>query len=223
MSMIGEPTAGEPARPVFIGIAGGTGSGKTTVAEAILRQLPGVSILVIPQDAYYKDRSDLPLDERAHINYDHPLAFDTELLIANLEALRRWEPIEMPVYNFRVHNREPYTRHVEPADVVIVEGILILDDARLRELLDIKIYVDTDADVRILRRLLRDIRERGRTVESVVDQYLTSVRPMHLQFVEPSKRYADIIIPEGGENRVAIDVIAAKIENILARRARSSH
>lgn len=206
-------------RPVFIGIAGGTGSGKTTVAQAILRRVPRARAALIEQDAYYKDQSHLPLEERRRINYDHPSAFDTELLVEHLDRLAAGQSIEKPVYDFATYTRTPLTVRVDPVDIIIVEGILVLEDPRLRERLDIKLFVDTDADVRVLRRLMRDIKERGRTVESVVEQYLQTVRPMHLQFVEPTKRYADLIIPEGGLNEVAIDVLAGKIRAILDERA----
>ena len=202
-------------RPVFIGIGGGTGSGKTTVARAIFQRLKGESLVIIEQDSYYRDLSHLPFEERVKVNFDHPLAFDTELLLAHLDALAARRPVAKPVYDFKTHTRTAATMNVEPHDVIILEGILVLEDERIRDRLDIKLYVDTDADVRILRRLMRDIKERGRSLEAVIEQYLTVVRPMHLQFAEPSKRYADIIIPEGGENQVAIDIIASKIEWIL--------
>lgn len=205
-------------RPVFIGMAGGTGSGKTTVTQAILGQLPGESVTLIEQDSYYRNLSHLPFSERIKNNFDHPEAFETELLVQHLGALSRGETINKPLYDFVTHTRRAETTPVEPRDIIVVEGILVLEDQRLRDMLDIKIFVDTDADVRILRRMVRDINERGRTMDSVINQYLTVVRPMHLQFVEPSKRYADIIIPEGGENRVAIDIIAAKIGSIIAER-----
>lgn len=205
-------------RPVFIGVAGGTGSGKTTVARAIAERVPKATVAVIEQDSYYKDQRDIPLEERAKVNYDHPSAFDTPLLVAHLERLAVGQPIEKPVYNFSLHTRENYTERIEPRDIIIVEGLLVLWEASIRELLDIKLFVDTDADVRVLRRLERDIRERGRTLESVISQYLSSVRPMHLEFVEPSKRYADVIIPEGGHNEVAIDMIATKVAALLAER-----
>ena len=170
---------------------------------------------MIEQDSYYKDQSHLSMEERVKTNYDHPMAFDNDLLVEHLKALINGESIEKPSYDFTVHNRSKETAIVESRDIILVEGILILEDPRIRELLDIKVYVDTDADIRILRRLVRDINERGRTVESVVDQYLNIVRPMHLQFTEPSKKYADIIIPEGGHNYVAIDLLMAKIRDIL--------
>lgn len=202
-------------RPVFIGIAGGTGSGKTTVAQAILARLPRARASLIEQDAYYHDLSHLPMEERRRFNYDHPSAFDTDLLVHHLDELAAGRPVAKPVYDFATYSRTGRTVLVEPTDIVIVEGILVLEDERVRRRLDIKLFVDTDADVRVLRRLMRDINERGRTLESVVQQYLTTVRPMHLQFVEPTRRHADLIIPEGGFNEVAIDVIAAKIRSIL--------
>jgi len=205
-------------KPVFIGIAGGTGSGKTTVARAIVERVPRATVAVIEQDSYYKDQRDIPLEERLKVNYDHPSAFDTPLLVEHLKKLAAGQPIDKPVYNYTLHTREDYTERVEPRDIIIVEGLLVLWESSIRELLDIKLFVDCDADVRVLRRLERDIRERGRTLESVIRQYLTSVRPMHLEFVEPSKRYADVIIPEGGHNEVAIDMIATKVASLLRAR-----
>jgi uridine kinase len=202
-------------KPVVIGVAGGSGSGKTTVTKAIYEHFKGHSILMLEQDYYYKDQSHLPFEERLNTNYDHPLAFDNDLLIEHLHKLLNYEPIEKPVYDFKLHTRSKETIHVEPKDVIILEGILVLEDERLRNLMDIKVYVDTDADIRIIRRLLRDIKERGRTMDSVIEQYVSVVRPMHNQFVEPTKRYADIIIPEGGQNHVAIDLMVTKIQTIL--------
>lgn len=204
-------------RPVLIGIAGGTGSGKSTVAKEIYNKFDEVCIFMIEQDSYYKDQSSIPFEERCKKNYDHPDAFDNELLIDHLKNLIDLNVIEKPIYDFETHNRKKETVKVEPRDIIIVEGILVLQDPKIRELLDIKIYVDTDADVRIIRRLLRDINERGRTVDSVINQYLTVVRPMHMQFIEPSKRYADIIIPEGGHNKVAIDMMVANIKHLLQK------
>ncbi len=199
------------SKPLLIGITGGTGSGKSTVANAIYRNFKKETISIIMQDSYYKDQSDLTYEERTKTNYDHPHAFDTDLLIRHLKSLLHGEAIEIPIYDFTIHNRKKETLREEPKDIIIVEGILILEDERLRDLFDIKIYVDTDADLRILRRLTRDIKERGRTLESVINQYLTVVRPMHLQFIEPTKRYADLIVPEGGRNRVAIDILVSTI------------
>lgn len=202
-------------KPVVIGVAGGTGSGKTTVAKEIFRNFESKSILLLEQDAYYKDQSEKTMEERVRTNYDHPLAFDNELLLDHLQRLLKKQPIEKPVYDYANHTRSKESVTVEPKDVIIFEGILILEDARLRDLMDIKVFVDTDADIRIIRRLVRDIEERGRTLESVINQYTSVVRPMHLQFIEPTKRYADIIIPEGGQNRVAIDLMVTKIRSVL--------
>lgn len=203
-------------RPVIIGVAGGSGSGKTTVVRNICDRLEGC-VAVIEQDAYYKDQSHLPMEERRKTNYDHPLAFDNDLLISHLHQLLERKPIEKPVYDYTQHTRSRETVTVEPKDVIILEGILILEDEKLRSLMDIKVFVDTDADVRILRRIERDVKSRGRSLDSVIRQYLTTVRPMHLQFVEPSKRYADLIIPEGGFNQVAVDLLVNQIRTILAR------
>lgn len=205
----------EVKKPILIGIAGGTGSGKSTVAREIFRSFPSEKICIIMQDSYYKDQSNLSFEDRIKTNYDHPNAFDTELLICHLKDLLDGKKIEKPIYDFTVHNRKTEVEIVEPREIIILEGILILDDKALRDMMDVRIYVDTDADLRILRRLVRDIRDRGRTMESVIEQYLTVVRPMHLQFIEPTKRYADLIIPEGGKNKVAIDVLVAKIRQHL--------
>lgn len=206
--------------PVLIGVAGGTGSGKTSVTKAISEKLGKDSILIIEQDAYYKDQSDKSFEERLKTNYDHPLAFDTDLLIEHLNKLLRYEPIDKPVYDYKRHTRSKEVIRLEPKEVIILEGILVLEDERLRNLMDIKVYVDTDADIRIIRRIVRDTRERGRTLESVIDQYINVVRPMHNQFVEPTKRYADIIIPEGGHNTVAIDLMVTKIKSILETKSK---
>lgn len=203
------------SKPIVIGVSGGTGSGKSTVAKAIFQSLPSENILIIEQDAYYKDQSELTFDERIKTNYDHPLAFDTPLLIEHLKSLCQYESIEKPIYNFAKHNREKETITVEPRDIIILEGIMILEDKSLRDLMDIKIFVDTDADVRIIRRITRDITERGRTLESVIDQYLTTVKPAHDQFIEPNKKFADLIIPEGGYNKVAIDIMTTKVMAIV--------
>lgn len=204
-------------RPIFIGITGGTGSGKSTIAREIYKKFGEQCIAMIEQDSYYKDQSHLSFDERIKTNYDHPDAFDTVLIVKHLNMLLSGQAIEKPIYDFEKHNRRSETIRVEPRDIVIVEGILILQEPEIRELLDIKIYVDTDADVRIIRRLVRDINERGRTVDSVINQYLNVVRPMHMQFTEPTKRHADIIIPEGGHNKVAIDIIVANIKQFLQK------
>ncbi|SER73239.1 uridine kinase [Gracilibacillus ureilyticus] len=202
-------------KPVIIGVAGGSGSGKTSVTRQIQNRFEDQSVLVIEQDFYYKDQSDIPMEERLKTNYDHPLAFDNDLLVKHIETLSAHEPVDKPVYDYTLHTRSDEVIPIEPKDVIIIEGILILDDPRLTELMDIKVFVDTDADLRIIRRLLRDIKERGRSIDSVINQYIQTVRPAHLQFIEPSKRYADIIIPEGGQNTVAIDLLATKIEKIL--------
>ncbi|MCT8976915.1 uridine kinase [Clostridium sp. CX1] len=204
-------------RPILIGITGGTGSGKSTVAKEIYKKFNKDCIAMIEQDSYYKDQSHLSMEERIKTNYDHPNAFDTALLIEHLKDLLDSKSIEKPIYDFEVHNRKKETVKIESREIIIVEGILILQEEKVRDLLDIKIYVDTDADVRIIRRILRDINERGRTVDSVINQYLNVVRPMHMQFIEPTKRYADIIIPEGGHNKVAIDIMVANIKQILQR------
>lgn len=201
--------------PVVLGIAGGTGSGKTTAAEEILKALGAQNAVIIPQDSYYLDRSQLPLDDRNRINFDHPSAFDWKLLKTQVRALRAGRSVERPVYDFHTHARMPETIPVEPRHVLILEGILIFDEPELREMMAMKIYVDTDADMRFIRRLQRDVRERGRSLESVIEQYLSTVRPMHLQFIEPTKRYADIIIPEGGQNRAALETIVARVQYLM--------
>lgn len=198
-------------KPITIGVAGGTGSGKTTIALKILERVGFDRVAYVPHDAYYRDASHLPPTERARLNYDHPDALDNELLISHLRQLQAGKAVEIPVYDFVTHTRRPETRHVEPQPVILMEGILIFADKRLRDMMDVKIYVDTDADLRFIRRLKRDIEERGRKPESVINQYLTTVRPMHLEFVEPSKRYADVIIPEGGYNEVAIEMVVARL------------
>lgn len=202
-------------RPIVIGVTGASGSGKSSVSKRILEIFSEMSILVLQQDFYYKDQTHLPFEERLKTNYDHPLAFDNDLFIEHLEKLMKGQTIDKPVYDFANHTRSTETIHQEPRDVIIVEGILILDDKRVRDLLDIKIYVDTDSDICLARRILRDINERGRTVDSVINQYVEVVKPMFHQFVEPTKRYADIIIPEGGYNQVAIDLLATKVRSIL--------
>lgn len=196
-----------------IAIAGGTGSGKTTFANKIVEQLPQ-HVCLLTHDAYYKDNHHLTYEQRCNLNYDHPESFDTPLFVEHVRALREGKPIERPVYNFSTHLREQQTLSVEPRDIILVEGILILENPSLRSLFDLKIFVDTDADVRILRRITRDIEERGRTLGSVIDQYLNTVKPMHEAFVEPTKRYADVIIPEGAFNEAGFDVIMARIRHL---------
>jgi uridine kinase len=201
--------------PVIIGVAGGTGSGKTTVAQEILVRAGAHLITFIQHDAYYRDLSHLPREKRALQNFDHPDALENSLLIAHLQSLKQGRAIEMPVYDFTTHTRTDETLRIEPHRVILVEGILIFADAALRALMDVKIYVDTDSDIRFIRRLQRDIADRARTMESVIHQYLGTVRPMHEEFVEPSKRYADVIIPEGGFNTAALDMVVARIESLL--------
>ena len=208
------PAPGRDARLV-IGLAGGTGSGKTTVAEAIVHALDGERVAFLEHDAYYQDLRPLPFEERAAQNFDHPDAFETDLMIAHLRRLRAGEAVSKPIYDYATHLRTEQSIPVEPAPVIVVEGILVLAEPELRDLMDLKIFVDTDADLRFVRRIQRDIKERGRSPESVIEQYLATVRPMHLQFVEPSKRHADLIIPEGGENRVALEVILSSIREFL--------
>ncbi len=200
-----------------IGIAGGSGSGKTTLARLIMERIGPEHIAFLPHDAYYRDFSHLPPEERARVNYDHPDALETELLIQHIQALKAGRAIERPIYDYTTHSRKKETIRVEPRPIILVEGILVLVEPKLRALFDLKLYVDTDPDIRFIRRLTRDTRERGRTVEMVIEQYLNTVRPMHLEFVEPSKRYADLIIPEGGLNTVALDVILARIRDRLAQ------
>jgi len=205
-------------KPIVIGVTGGSGSGKTSVSRAIYSEFTGKSIMMLAQDSYYKDQSDLPFEERLKTNYDHPLAFDTDLLIKHINQLLNAEAIEKPVYDYTMHTRSDEIIYQEPRDVIILEGILILEDKRLRNLMDIKIYVDTDDDIRIIRRIKRDMEERGRSLDSVIDQYLNVVKKMHEQFIEPTKKYADIIIPEGAKNQVAIDLMTTKIRTIFEDR-----
>ena len=201
--------------PVILGVAGGTGSGKTTVARAILHAVGKDRLAFIAQDSYYRQIEWESPEQLAAHNFDHPSSIDTELLVAHLEALKRGEVVEAPVYDFVHHRRKSETLRTEPRRVVLVEGILLLAEPTIRQLLDFKIYVDTDADVRLKRRILRDIHERGRDLDDVLRQYMATVRPMHLEFVEPSKRWADVIVPEGGENRVALEMVSARVEQLL--------
>ncbi len=198
-----------------LGVCGGTGSGKTTVARRLLERVGVHRVAYLPHDAYYKELGHLPVEERAKTNFDHPDAFDNELLLEHLKQLKAGKAVDIPVYDFKMHNRRAEAIRVEPQPVILVEGILIFADKQLREQMDVKIYVDTDADLRLLRRLQRDIEERGRSLDSVMNQYLNTVRPMHLEFVEPSKRYADVIIPEGGFNEVAIEMVASRLRALI--------
>ncbi|HKQ09460.1 MAG TPA: uridine kinase [Blastocatellia bacterium] len=201
---------------MIIGISGGTGSGKTTVTQKIITSVGADNVVYLQQDAYYRNLGDMPLELRHKVNFDHPDAIDISLMMNHMEALRAGETIEQPTYDYATHSRRAEAIHVEPRPVIIVEGILVFFDPQMRRLMDLKIFVDCDADIRFIRRLDRDVHERGRSLDSIISQYQTTVRPMHLQFVEPSKRYADIIIPEGGHNEVGIDMITCKIQSILA-------
>ena len=207
-----------PLKPLVVGIAGGSGSGKSTVARRLTEALQGSSVAFIDMDAYYRNFAHLPMEERRRINWDHPDAFDWELLLEQLRALAAGLPIEKPVYDFATHTRAAVALSIAPADVIVLDGILLFTDERVRELCDVKVFVDADADVRVIRRIRRDTRVRGRALEEILDQYLTTVQPMHLQFVEPSKRYADIIVPRGGHNQVAIEMLVAKIRQRLETR-----
>jgi uridine kinase len=201
--------------PFLIGLAGGTGSGKTTVANAIVKRVGEERIAILSHDSYYRDFVDLPKDILDRQNFDHPDSLETELLVRHLKALKQGMVVETPIYDFKLHRRAAETRRIEPRKVILVDGILIYAEPELRKLFDVKIYVDTDADIRLIRRLKRDMAERGRSVESVVEQYESTVRPMHMEFVEPSKRYADLIVPEGGENMVALDFLFARLRELL--------
>ena len=202
-------------KTITMGVAGGSGSGKTTVARRILERIGFDRVAYVPHDAYYHDLSHLPPAERGQLNFDHPDSLDNDLLIVHLQELQAGRAVEIPVYDFKTHSRVAETRHVDPQPVILVEGILIFADKRLRDLMDVKIFVDTDADIRLIRRLQRDISERGRSAESVINQYLRTLRPMHLEFAEPSKRYADVIIPECGFNEVAIEMVAARLRALI--------
>ncbi len=203
-------------KPILIGIAGGTASGKTSIAEKIKDMFSDTkSVLILRMDDYYKDQSHLSMEDRYRTNYDHPFAFDNDLLIAQLKDLLAGKAIDKPTYDFTTHNRSPIVEHLEPADVILLEGLFVLESEALRQLENIKVFVDTEADIRFIRRLVRDVKERGRSLDSVVNQYVSTVRVMHNTFIEPTKRYADIIIPEGGSNTVAIDLLATKIQSII--------
>jgi len=203
------------SRPYIVGIAGGTGSGKTTVAEKLATAMPPGRCVTLEHDAYYRDQRHLSPEERAAINYDHPAALDSALLARQLGDLRHGRSVDVPIYDFATHTRRHETRRVEPARVIIVEGILVFAEAALREQMDIKIFVDTDPDIRLMRRIRRDLEQRGRTFQSVRDQYYATVRPMHIEYVEPTKRWADLIIPEGGDNRVALDVLLGQLWRVV--------
>ena len=203
-------------KPIIIGIAGGSASGKTTIAKYIYETFQKTnSIAIIREDDYYKDQSDIPFEERVKVNYDHPDSLETDLLVRHLRELKHGRPVQCPVYDYTVHNRSDKTTAALPNKVILVEGILVLQDERLRDMMDIKIYVDTDADIRLCRRIKRDVNKRGRTLESVLTQYQTTVKPMHEKYVEPSKRYADLVVPEGGKNMIALDMILGRIQRHL--------
>ena len=202
-------------KPIIIGVTGGSGSGKTSVSRAILANFPNAKIAMIEHDSYYKDQSHLTFEERVTINYDQPLAFETDLLINHLKELIADRPVDIPIYDYTQHTRSEKSYRQEPQDVFIVEGILVLEDQRLRDLMDIKLFVDTDDDIRIIRRIKRDMQERGRSLDSIIEQYTRVVKPMYHQFIEPTKRYADIVVPEGVSNLVAIDLINTKVASIL--------
>ena len=202
-------------RPIVFGVAGGTASGKTTVAQSILQAVGASQVAYLEHDAYYKDMGHLPLAGRAQLNYDHPESLETDLMVQHVERLLLGESVQVPIYDFTQHRRTAQTKHVKASPIILVEGILIFTHARLRQLMDIKVYVDTDPDVRFIRRMARDMEERGRSLDSIVKQYLDTVRPMHLEFVEPSKRYADVIIPRGGLNRVALDMVVSRLMELL--------
>ncbi len=204
--------------PYLIGICGGSGSGKTLVAQSVVRALGAGQVLFMEQDSYYKDLSHLPFEERQHVNFDHPSAFDHDLLLKHLKALLAGQPVQMPEYDYAHHTRSGHVTEILPREVLLLDGILVFEDRRLRELMDIRVYVDTDADVRLARRIRRDIAERGRSLDSVLEQWETQVRPMHDQFVEPFKRYADVIIPQGGMNTVAVDMLITKVRSLLEKR-----
>jgi len=215
-----ESTRGGRPKPLVIGIAGGSGSGKSTVARKVAEALSQSSVAFLDMDAYYHNFAHLPMEERKRVNWDHPDSFDTTLLVSQVQALCAGRSVDKPVYDFVTHTRSERTERVNPADVLVLDGILLFVDEALRGLCDVKVFVDADADIRLIRRLNRDVQKRGRTLEDVIAQYLETVHPMHLQFVEPSKRYADVIVPRGGHNAIAIEMIVAKIQNRL--RARSA-
>jgi uridine kinase len=202
-----------------MGVAGGSGSGKSTVVREVRRHFPAPETSLVSHDAYYRDLAHRPFDGRVDVNFDHPQSLETELLVEHVERLLRGEPVDVPVYDFATHTRRAETQRLDPSPIVIIDGILVLAEARLRSLMDLKVFVDTEADLRLIRRIRRDTRKRGRTAASVIRQYEATVRPMHLEFVEPSKRYADLVVPEGGYNRVAVDLVVTRLKNLLAGRA----
>lgn len=202
-------------RPLIVGIAGGTGSGKTTIAQKVAATLPAEQVSILEYDAYYRDRPELSFEERSQLNFDHPDALDSALFIEHLRGLARGEPVDVPEYDFTTHRRRAETRRVNPTSVIIVEGILVFVDPQMRDLMQIKLFVDTDTDIRVFRRIRRDMEHRGRTFQSIRDQYYRTVRPMHLEFVEPSKRWADLIIPEGGNSVVALELVSARLRNYV--------
>jgi uridine kinase len=204
-------------KPFLIGVAGGTGSGKSTVVKNLHKVLKGHELICISHDDYYNDQAEMTMEERVKVNYDHPSALETSLLIKHLKALSAGKQVEKPLYDFKENTRKAETETVFPAPVIIIEGILLFESRELRQLMDLKIFVDTDADIRLIRKITRDIEERGRTLESGINQYLTATRPMHLEFVEPNKRYADVIIPEGGENKVALDLVLARVREVIQK------
>jgi uridine kinase len=215
--MRGRVQCGNVTAPLIIGVAGGSGSGKTTVVRRIVETLGGADVTVLEHDRYYRDHPELRLEERAALNYDHPDSLETSLLVEHVQVLKGGRPVDVPVYDFARHARKTTRERLTPHAAVIIEGILIFADAELRALMDVKVFVDTDSDTRFIRRLQRDVSERGRTVDSVIDQYVNTVKPMHLEFVEPSKRYADVIVPEGGHNQVAIDMLMTLIRSLAPK------
>ncbi len=208
-------------QPIFIGVCGGSGSGKTTIVNRINAEVPEKSIAIMEHDAYYKDQSNLTYEQRCKTNYDHPFAFDTDLFVEHIKELKKGNTIQKPIYDYGIHNRKTETITTVPKEIIIVEGLLIFYEERIRDLLDIKIYVDTDADIRILRRIIRDMNERSRSLDSIINQYMSTVRPAHEQFIETSKKYADIIVTEGGNNLVAVDLMVTKIKSLLEHANRS--
>jgi uridine kinase len=209
-------------RPITIGVAGGTGSGKTTVSTALIERIGADNVIYLPHDSYYKDLADMPIAAGGIVNFDHPDSLITAQMVADIQQLQQGHTVDVPIYDFSTHSRRTETLHIEPRPILLIEGILIFAEPALRDLCDVRVFVDIDADIRLIRRLKRDIVERGRSVESIMHQYLESVRPMHLEFVEPSKRYANVIIPEGGYNTVAVDLVADHIRRIIGERTQQA-